>query len=115
MISLLPLVFRRRILFTDHQLYDARLAHPTMIFPSPCIAKDQGSCPPGNQAPPALNPVSMIPSVLRRVIPFVICPAAIIFPSLCTAKARTLIGVNDVSAETLKEVSLVPSVFRRAI
>lgn len=115
MISLIPVGLRRRILFTDHQLYDARLAPPTMIFPSLCIAKDQGSCPPGNQAPPALNPVSMTPSVLRRVIPFVSCPAAIILPSACTAKARTLIGVNDVNAETLKELSLDPSVFRRAI
>ncbi len=108
-VSMVPLIFRRTILFFVVQLYDVK-SPPTSIFPSFWIANVL--MVPLNQFP-IVKEESIDPLVLRRMILFAVTqlydvksPQAIIFPPLWIANVL-IASLNH--HQIVKEESLFPS------
>lgn len=118
--SLDPSVFRRTNLFDVDQLYEVKSPPTRILFPV-CIARVLTLLL-ENQTPPTLNPVSIVPSVFKRVIlPTAVpqlyevkFPPTTILPLPSIAKAYTTPILSN-QIQRLKLVSLVPSVLRRMI
>jgi hypothetical protein len=116
LVSLVPSALRRIISFAAVQLYVVNCP-PTKILPSLCTARANTELL--NQLQ-LVNPVSFVPSVLRRIILIAdaqlyvvnVVPPTMILPSLCIARVWTA-PLNQ--PQILRPVSLVPSALRRII